>query len=597
MKCFSFSIYGNDKKYIYGLIENIKIITKYYPNFDIYLYIGKNSFKDELSEIKTNYKNVKTFEVENSNCYMCSRYTPLISADINDIVIIRDSDSEINERDRWCINDFIQLNEYESENSKYCFQIIRDHAWHKSKIMGGLNIFVIKTQEMKELIKPIIQKLLNVFSEPKYTFKYGDDESFLVKNLYPVIKDKALVYSNIVVYEGETYKHILAENDDVNFCGNVIEYNDNKEKKYKFKYFMPSLLVDTLNLLLNNKQYDVMLKVIDDFNSHDHMMEKMNMNIKTILLDFKYLAYFYKNCYLECMNCIKEYYKYTITEHMKQNVCFLYDLLRSNGYTIIGTCDLTIEPKDKEIIIYYGNYPDDYNSLPHSNKVYSNVQNFGDVNLTKFVHDKCWDQVDCIYIMGLKTNMERINRTMVELSHMNAPLNKVYQYIAEKDKNKSEIYLSVTKNHLDCIRHMKEHNYKCCLFLEDDITFTSNYPANKQRLSTFFERNYDFDICFLSASKFHKREDYDDLLIISKQECTTSSAYLLNSKTINKVYNIINEGYELLKTNLDKHYLYCIDRYWCKLQTDNKMFIFKDKLAFQCPSGSNITGKLNYMLD
>lgn len=592
MKCFSFSIYGDNKKYINGLIENIKIITEYYTDFDIYLYVGENSFQKELSEIKTNCKNVKITVVDNKNCYMCARYTPLITANTNDIVIIRDTDSEINERDRWCINDFLQLNELEVENSNCCFQIIRDHAWHKSKIMGGLNIFILKTQETVELIKPVIKKLLNDFRSLEYTFKYGDDESFLIKNLYPVIKDKALVYSNIIVYKGEAYKHILAENNGVNFCGNVVEY-DNNNKIYKFNYFDSSLLIDTMNLLINNKQYDVMLKVIADFKNNNSIPENIMVNI----IDFEYIAYFYKNNYIECMNCIKKYYKYTITDHIKNNTQFLYDLLKQNGYTISGTSDLTIEPKEKEIIIYYGNYPDDYNALPQSNQIYSNVQNFGKVKLTNFYYDKCWDNIDCIYIMGLNTNMERINRTMVELSHMNAPLNKVHQYIAKKDKNKEEIYLSVTKNHIDCIKHMKEHNYKCCLFLEDDIIFTSNYPANKQRLASFFERKYDYDICFLAASKLHKRECFDDLLVISKQECTTSSAYLLNDKTVDKVYYTINEGYELLKRDLSKHYLYCIDRYWCKLQNDNKMLIFKDKLAFQCPNSSNITGSLNYMLD
>jgi hypothetical protein len=314
-------------------------------------------------------------------------------------------------------------------------------------------------------------------------------------------------------------------------------------------------------------------------------------------MDYKYSAHYYKNEYQECMNCLKQFYKYTISDHIKSNSYFLYDLLKKNGFSIIGTCDLNIEPSANEIIIYYGNYPDDYNALPHSNKIYSNVQNIGKVQLTRFVHDKCWDTVDCIYIMGLNTNLERINKTMVELSHMNAPLTKIHKYIAQKDKNKDEIYLSVTKNHLDCINHMKQNNYKCCLFLEDDFTFTSNYSKNKQQLLTFFERKYDYDICFLAASKFHERCERDDLLILSKQVCTTSSAYLLNCKTVEKVCNTINEGYELLKKEPNKHGIYCIDRYWCRLQKDRQMFIFKDKLGFQCPNNSNITDNLNYMLD
>ena len=40
--------------------------------------------------------------------------------------------------------------------------------------------------------------------------------------------------------------------------------------------------------------------------------------------------------------------------------------------------------------------------------------------------------------------------------------------------------------------------------------------------------------------------------------------------------------------------LYCIDRYWVLL---DKLFIFKNKIGFQKPSRSKITGKLNIELD
>ncbi len=582
MKCFAFSIYGTDVKYIYGLMENIKIIRQNYPDFEIYLYVGENGFETELNFIKTTYSNISWFDIINKNCYACARYTPLTTASVNDIVIIRDADSEINERDSWCINDFINVDSFQ-----LCCQVIRDHCWHKSTIMAGLSMFVIKTETFKTIINDASTKMISIISENSTKISYGHDEQYLNSEVYSAIKDYVLVYSNVIVYNGEKHKYISGENNGYNFCGNVIEYTNQHEKKYKFNYFEPRLLASTLNLLLNNKQFDVMLKVIDDFKDY----------INGEVLDYKYVAHYYKNEYQECMNCLKQFYKYTISDHIKSNSYFLYDLLKKNGFSIIGTCDLNIEPKEKEIIIYYGNYPDDYNALPHSNKIYSNVQNIGKVQLTRFVHDKCWDTVDCIYIMGLNTNLERINKTTVELSHMNAPLTKIHKYIAEKDKNKDEIYLSVTKNHLDCINHMKQNNYKCCLFLEDDFTFTSNYSKNKQQLLTFFERKYDYDICFLAASKFHERCDHDDLLILSKQVCTTSSAYLLNCKTVEKVCNTINEGYELLKKEPNKHGIYCIDRYWCRLQKDRQMFIFKDKFGFQCPNNSNITGNLNYMLD
>ena len=86
-------------------------------------------------------------------------------------------------------------------------------------------------------------------------------------------------------------------------------------------------------------------------------------------------------------------------------------------------------------------------------------------------------------------------------------------------------------------------------------------------------------------------------MIISKQICTTSSAYFVSKNNINKVYDTVKEGYELLKQNKDNSVIYCIDRYWHKISKDNKMFIFKNKIGFQKPAVSKILNKHNLNLD
>ena len=40
MKVFSFCIYGNERNYYDGLLENIQIIREYFPEFEIYVYKG-----------------------------------------------------------------------------------------------------------------------------------------------------------------------------------------------------------------------------------------------------------------------------------------------------------------------------------------------------------------------------------------------------------------------------------------------------------------------------------------------------------------------------------------------------------------------------
>ena len=123
MKVFSFCIYGTEKNYYEGLLENIKIIQEYFPDFEIYIYKGicdpNWTFEGENITI------IETLREGLVNTLY--RFLPLANIETG---YIRDADSRINERDRWCITEFLKS----SKN----YHIIRDHYWHKSLIMGGM---------------------------------------------------------------------------------------------------------------------------------------------------------------------------------------------------------------------------------------------------------------------------------------------------------------------------------------------------------------------------------------------------------------------------------------------------------------------------
>ena len=189
---------------------------------------------------------------------------------------------------------------------------------------------------------------------------------------------------------------------------------------------------------------------------------------------------------------------------------------------------------------------------------------------------------------------------LVELCKMGCPLHKIYHYKAKKEvitgNKETDIYYGAAKNHVDVITHFVNNNYNYCLILEDDVTFTDRIEEHQKNLTTFFDRKYDFDVCFISASKNGLLEEYDDLLRISKQECTTSSGYILNKNTVNKVLNVIKEGNELL-LQTGNHGIYANDRFWAKIQSDNKMFVFNTKFGYQRPSYSSITGQYQCHFD
>jgi hypothetical protein len=352
---------------------------------------------------------------------MLYRYKPLMDTDIIHC-IIRDADSEINERDRWCIDDFIN----NTDESIIC-QVIRDHYWHKSKITGGLTFFKMRECDITQYLKLKFVDIFNNFnnSEKSNQLVYGSDEQILNESIYPLINNNIIIYSNICVFSNEKYKNIDFINNGTNFCGNVIEYikkNNEKneqtyEKKYNFNYFDFNFL-EQLKWLIENNQYDVLLKLIDEYNNHKSIPYEEYIEI----LNYKLSVYIKQKNLCECMNIFKNYYKYFINKDAINNSKLVYDLARELGYKIKGTCDVNIEPKDKEIIIYYGNYPDDYLGYPQSNKIYKHIYYKDEIVLDDFISHPCWDKIDKIYIMTLENEFERVNETMLQLSYMNTPL-------------------------------------------------------------------------------------------------------------------------------------------------------------------------------
>ena len=578
MNIFSFCIYGTDMKYYLGLEENCRLINEFYPEYHIYIYFGITHLPDFLDRLFNTYKNIHLIETGKDGLInTLYRYKPLV-LDIES-VIIRDADSEVNVRDRYCIDDFIKSN-----NGK-CVQVIRDHYWHKSRIMGGLSHFINKENVFHNLKEEFL-KIFEKIEEGVDEIHYGFEEIILSNRIYPIIKDTVLIYSNICVFEGEQHRWIEHPNDGINFCGNVIEYIPNESgftKNYKFNYYDYNI-ISQLEWLYNQKQYVIMATMINE-------LDKNRLNEQ--LLYYKILALIHSLRIEECMDVYTEFYKYTITSQIKSTLPLFFEKAKEAWWIIVATCDLNYIPKFSEIVIYFGNFPDDYMSLPQSQQIYRHFIFKDHIQIDKYEYAECWEKIDRIFIMGLENEYERMNDTIMHLVSMNAPLDRIEEYRAKKDVNLTDVYIGATRNHMDCLKRMIDGNYNTCLFLEDDFVFTSNIRENQNRLSKFLNKNYDYNICFLSASKYHKREDFDDLLIVSKQMCTTSSGYLVNKNNVQIVYDKVREGYEKLIETQDSG-LYCIDRYWCSL---DKLYIFKNKIGFQKPSRSKITGNLNIELD
>lgn len=212
MKIFSFALFGNNKKYCQGLIENLRIINEYYPEYHTFIAIGNTVPYGYLYQIAC-FNNVHMTYYPFSSMVLANfRFFPIDDPEV-ELCFVRDSDSRINERDRCAIDEFIR--------SDKLFHIIRDHRSHTNRILGGT--WGCKRGALQVSIRELYEK----FTQGLSGERYGHDEDFLSKVIYPLVINNALVHSEYKFYDGEISRKINCTRTNSNFIGNVVDFDKN----------------------------------------------------------------------------------------------------------------------------------------------------------------------------------------------------------------------------------------------------------------------------------------------------------------------------------------------------------------------------------
>ena len=226
VNAFSFCIYGKyNPKYYIGLRDNIEIILRDFPLFDIYIICGNDIDKKRFVEllnpfITTLLNKIHIIDIKISGpILMLLRYFPLDNPNI-DCIFSRDADSRINERDKWCINRFL--------NSPFIIHTIRDHHGHFVSMMGGLS--GIKKDLLRQIgsIKSILP--FNIDAE------YNYDQYILTQKIYIPFKNILLVHSTKNIFNDRNYEEIPLPINKETFCGQVIDYDKDLKPFYVYDY-------------------------------------------------------------------------------------------------------------------------------------------------------------------------------------------------------------------------------------------------------------------------------------------------------------------------------------------------------------------------
>ncbi len=221
MNIISFSLWGNNSRYIDGAIANQKISALLFPKWKCHWYVGQDVAVDVIDYLVklggVVVKKGKSLQTEGA----LWRYEASLNNEAERI-IFWDADSLLSTRLKKIVEHWILSNKP--------YMILRDHPIHVSPIMAGL-LGVCNSGIS------IINDIVNDRHLIKHT-KYGFDEIFLGKYCYPKIFLDAYIYSPYIRYPGESTDNTI-NTDSENFLGKI--WNDS-ERSYKHS-FMSQLLL------------------------------------------------------------------------------------------------------------------------------------------------------------------------------------------------------------------------------------------------------------------------------------------------------------------------------------------------------------------
>lgn len=175
-KIISFSLWGDNPTYTQGAIRNAELAKEIYPDWICRYYIGRSTPKQTIDTLSLfDNTEVIVMDVDGDWTGMFWRFYPAGEQDV-DVVIIRDCDSRLNNREKEAVNEWL--------NSDKGFHIMRDHPYHTTEILGGM-------WGSKKGVTPNIKKQIETYIKGDF---WQVDQNFLRDIIYPIVKNNSLVH-------------------------------------------------------------------------------------------------------------------------------------------------------------------------------------------------------------------------------------------------------------------------------------------------------------------------------------------------------------------------------------------------------------------
>lgn len=193
VRVISFCLWGNEQRYVIGLIENIKLAKIYYPDWICWVYIHHNSVNNDIYDKLSTFDNVKIIikldENIRSKRFMLWRFEPICDNSV-ECFMSRDTDTRIQPREVLAVDEWIK--------SGKILHIMRDHPQHYPKILGGM--YGINVKKMDNKRNDWIEVIEEFY---KHHGEEIDDQYFLEQYIYNKVKSEdRIIHDEIKKYEG-----------------------------------------------------------------------------------------------------------------------------------------------------------------------------------------------------------------------------------------------------------------------------------------------------------------------------------------------------------------------------------------------------------
>lgn len=203
MRVVTYSLFGNNEKYLKGAIENAKLVRDIYPGWVAKFYVSRSVpvyVCDKLKELGSDVVLVEGHDQYQNTLWRFKAF----SEQGVEYAISRDCDSRLTLREALAVEEWIK--------SKRKFHIMRDHPWHQDLILSGMCGAVAGVVDFDRL-----------WGEAKED-RYGVDQDILARHVYPAIRKNSFIHDSFCKFEIDSVKFPSQRIND-EFIGEVIDEN------------------------------------------------------------------------------------------------------------------------------------------------------------------------------------------------------------------------------------------------------------------------------------------------------------------------------------------------------------------------------------